>query len=135
MQRLFRMLELVSENDTTVLLEGESGTGKELFAKAIHSLSHRKKFPMITVNCGAIPDTLIENQRDQSGLQRDSIERPISQKPCRGGNGARRLRLYFSPYEKWETLKLIRNILAKKKDEPPKKNRPETGRVLRRTSA
>jgi PAS domain S-box-containing protein len=62
MQRLFGMLELVAENDTTVLLEGESGTGKELFAKAIHSLSHRKKGPMITVNCGALPDTLLESE-------------------------------------------------------------------------
>ena len=56
------MLELISENDTTVLLEGESGTGKELFAKAIHSLSYRKKGPMITVNCGSIPDTLLESE-------------------------------------------------------------------------
>jgi len=62
MQRLFEMLELVSENDTTVLLEGESGTGKELFARAIHSLSHRKKGPIITVNCGALPDTLLESE-------------------------------------------------------------------------
>lgn len=62
MQRLFGMLELVSESDTTVLLEGESGTGKELFAKAIHSLSYRKKGPMITVNCGALPDTLLESE-------------------------------------------------------------------------
>ena len=59
---LFRMLELISENDTTVLLEGESGTGKELFAKAIHSLSHRKKGPLITVNCGSLPDTLLESE-------------------------------------------------------------------------
>jgi len=62
MQRLFEMLELVAENDTTVLLEGESGTGKELFARAIHSLSHRKKGPIITVNCGALPDTLLESE-------------------------------------------------------------------------
>ena len=62
MQRLFGMLDLVSESDTTVLLEGESGTGKELFAKAIHSLSHREKGPMITVNCGALPDTLLESE-------------------------------------------------------------------------
>nr|MBC8360977.1 sigma 54-interacting transcriptional regulator [Candidatus Desulfatibia profunda] len=62
MQRLFGMLELISENDTTILLEGESGTGKELFAKAIHTLSHRKKGPMITVNCGALPDTLLESE-------------------------------------------------------------------------
>jgi PAS domain S-box-containing protein len=62
MQRLFEMLELVSENDTTVLLEGESGTGKELFAMAIHSLSQRKKGPIVTVNCGALPDTLLESE-------------------------------------------------------------------------
>jgi PAS domain S-box-containing protein len=62
MQRLFEMLELVSENDTTVLLEGESGTGKELFARAIHSLSQRKKGPIVTVNCGALPDTLLESE-------------------------------------------------------------------------
>lgn len=62
MLNLFRMLELVSENDTTVLLEGESGTGKELFAKAIHSLSHRKKGPIVTVNCGSLPDTLLESE-------------------------------------------------------------------------
>ena len=62
MHRLFEMLELISESDATILLEGESGTGKELFAKAIHSLSHRKKGPMITVNCGALPDTLLESE-------------------------------------------------------------------------
>jgi len=62
MRRLFGMLELISESDATILLEGESGTGKELFAKAIHSLSHRKKGPMITVNCGALPDTLLESE-------------------------------------------------------------------------
>jgi len=62
MQRLFEMLEIISESDSTILLEGESGTGKELFAKAIHSLSHRKKGPMITVNCGALPNTLLESE-------------------------------------------------------------------------
>jgi len=62
MQKLFGMLELVSESDSTVLLEGESGTGKELFAKAIHTLSHRKKGPMVTINCSAIPDTLLESE-------------------------------------------------------------------------
>ena len=62
MQRLFGMLEQVAESDSTILLEGESGTGKELFAKAIHSLSPRKKGPMITVNCGSLPDTLLESE-------------------------------------------------------------------------
>ena len=62
MQRLFTMLELISEGDITVLIEGESGTGKELFAKAIHSLSHRNEGPLITVNCGSLPDTLVESE-------------------------------------------------------------------------
>ncbi len=62
MHRLFGMLEQVSESDTTILFEGESGTGKELFAKAIHSLSHRNKGPMITINCGSLPDTLLESE-------------------------------------------------------------------------
>lgn len=60
--RLFGVLEQVSESNATVLLEGESGTGKELFAKAIHSLSNRNKGPMITINCGALPDTLLESE-------------------------------------------------------------------------
>ncbi len=62
MQRLFGILEQLSESDTTVLLEGESGTGKELFAKAIHSLSRRKDAPIITINCGALPDNLLESE-------------------------------------------------------------------------
>lgn len=60
--RLFGMLEQISESDSTVLLEGESGTGKELFAKAIHTLSPRGNGPMVTVNCGSLPDTLLESE-------------------------------------------------------------------------
>jgi PAS domain S-box-containing protein len=62
MQRLFGILEQVAEGNATVLLVGESGTGKELFAKAIHSLSPRKVGPMVTLNCGALPDTLLESE-------------------------------------------------------------------------
>ncbi|MFZ7110242.1 MAG: sigma-54 interaction domain-containing protein [Desulfatiglandales bacterium] len=62
MQRLFRMLEQVSESESTILLEGESGTGKGLFARAIHSLSTRKKGPFLVVNCGSLPDTLLESE-------------------------------------------------------------------------
>ncbi len=62
MHRLFRIMEHVAESDSTVLLVGESGTGKELFAKAIHSMSHRKNGPMVIVNCGALPDTLLESE-------------------------------------------------------------------------
>lgn len=62
MQRLFGILEQLAESDTTVLIEGESGTGKELFAKAIHSMSPRKDNPLITINCGALPDNLLESE-------------------------------------------------------------------------
>ncbi len=50
----------VAPTDLSVLLRGESGTGKEVFARLIHSLSNRKDYPLITVNCAAIPDTLLE---------------------------------------------------------------------------
>ena len=62
MHRLFAILEQVAQSDATVLLQGESGTGKELFARAIHSVSPRSKGPLVIVNLGALPDTLIESE-------------------------------------------------------------------------
>jgi PAS domain S-box-containing protein len=62
MHRLFAILEQVAQSDATVLLQGESGTGKELFARAIHSISPRSKDPLVIVNLGALPDTLIESE-------------------------------------------------------------------------
>ncbi len=62
MQEIFAILPDVAMSDSTILLEGESGTGKELLAKAIHNLSGRAANPLITVNCGAIPDTLLESE-------------------------------------------------------------------------
>ncbi len=56
------MLQKVAPSETTVLLLGESGTGKELFARACHSLSPRKENPFVTINCGAIPGQLLENE-------------------------------------------------------------------------
>ena len=60
--RIFDILPGVAESDSTVLIEGETGTGKELIARAIHSLSHRHEKPFIAVNCGALPDTLLESE-------------------------------------------------------------------------
>jgi PAS domain S-box-containing protein len=62
MQRVFDLLPVVAESDSTVLIEGDSGTGKELIARAVHELSCRRKRPMVAVNCGAIPDTLLESE-------------------------------------------------------------------------
>jgi DNA-binding NtrC family response regulator len=62
LQGLFDILPQVAESASTVLLEGASGTGKELFARAIHHLSPRRKGPFVAVNCGALPDTLLESE-------------------------------------------------------------------------
>ena len=62
MQNLFAILPNIAESNTTVLIEGESGTGKELFARAIHNLSFRKDKPFVAVNCGALPETLLESE-------------------------------------------------------------------------
>lgn len=62
MQRLFQILPQLAVSDSTVLLLGESGTGKELLARAIHQLSRRKDKELVAVNCGALPDTLLESE-------------------------------------------------------------------------
>jgi PAS domain S-box-containing protein len=59
---LFNILPHIAESESTVLIQGASGTGKELFAKAIHNLSQRKTKPFVKVNCGALPDTLLESE-------------------------------------------------------------------------
>jgi len=62
MRDIFSILPDVAVSDSTILIEGESGTGKELMANAIHNLSSRRKRPFIIVNCGAIPDNLLESE-------------------------------------------------------------------------
>jgi PAS domain S-box-containing protein len=59
---LFDILPKISDSDTTVLIYGASGTGKELVARAIHALSPRRKKRFVAVNCGALPDTLLESE-------------------------------------------------------------------------
>jgi DNA-binding NtrC family response regulator len=59
---IFDTIEKVAKSDSTVIIYGESGTGKELVARAIHFNSDRKNFPLIPVNCGAIPEELLESE-------------------------------------------------------------------------
>jgi two-component system response regulator PilR (NtrC family) len=62
MQKVFSLIRQVSDTTSTVLITGESGTGKELVAKAVHFNSPRKNGPFVTVNCGALPETLLESE-------------------------------------------------------------------------
>ena len=61
-RKIFDLIYKLSKVETSVLIRGESGTGKELVAQAIHFNSHRKKGPFVAVNCGAIPENLIESE-------------------------------------------------------------------------
>jgi DNA-binding NtrC family response regulator len=61
-QEISIAVQKAAPTDATVLLTGESGTGKELFARALHSMSPRKEAPFVTVNCAAIPETLLETE-------------------------------------------------------------------------
>jgi len=62
MQEIFSIIPQIAATASTVLIEGESGTGKELFARAIHNLSPRRRKRLVAVNCGALPDTLLESE-------------------------------------------------------------------------
>ncbi len=62
MQKVLELVRSVAETDATVLIRGESGTGKELIAQAIHANSGRRYFPIIPVNCGALPESLLESE-------------------------------------------------------------------------
>jgi two-component system response regulator GlrR len=85
MEDLLSRAKLVADGEASVLLRGESGTGKEMLAKAIHLASPRRAGPFVAVNCGAIPDTLLESElfgyvkgaftgavRDHRGLVREA---------------------------------------------------------------
>jgi PAS domain S-box-containing protein len=62
MMKLFAILPEVARSESTVLIQGESGTGKELLSRAVHGLSPRAKGPFVALNCGALPDTLLESE-------------------------------------------------------------------------
>jgi len=62
MLEVIHLSDAVSDTDSTVLISGDSGTGKELFAQRIHAKSHRRNAPLVAVNCGAIPEELLESE-------------------------------------------------------------------------
>ena len=62
MREVYELISRVAQQDATVLIRGESGTGKELVAKSIHEKSNRKNSRMITLNCAALPETLLESE-------------------------------------------------------------------------
>ncbi len=62
MHQLFDLIRLVADSSATVLIQGESGTGKELVARTIHRTSYRREKPFVVVDCGALPETLLESE-------------------------------------------------------------------------
>lgn len=89
MRRLFDMIEDIAASNAAVFLNGESGTGKELFARAIHDLSPRSKGPMVTVNCGAMPEAQLESEifgvRKAGTFAAATENRPGRLEMCYGG--------------------------------------------------
>lgn len=79
--RILDILPDIAASDTTVLIEGPTGTGKELVAKAIHDLSRRAKQKYVAVNCGALPDTLLESEL--FGYKKGAFTDPKKDKPGR----------------------------------------------------
>jgi DNA-binding NtrC family response regulator len=79
MENIFRMVRQIADSKSTVLIMGESGTGKELISRAIHYNSNRKNYPFVTINCAAIPETLIESELfgHERGAFTNAIERKL----------------------------------------------------------
>ena len=81
MERIFQMLPLIAQNDSSVLITGETGTGKDMLAEAIHESSSRAKGPFIKVNCGALPETLLESEL--FGHRKGAFTGAVENKPGR----------------------------------------------------
>ena len=88
--QMLRILEIVpnlAESDTTVLILGPSGTGKELLARAIHNASYRKDKPFVAINCGSLPDDLLESEL--FGHMKGAFTGAVKDKPGRFCSGRR----------------------------------------------
>jgi len=81
MQRIFRVIPVIAQTDSSVLITGQTGTGKDFVAEAIHAVSTRAKGPFIKVNCGALPETLLESEL--FGHQKGAFTGAIENKPGR----------------------------------------------------
>jgi DNA-binding NtrC family response regulator len=79
MKEIFKVVKQIADSKSTALIMGESGTGKELISRAIHYNSNRKTFPFVTINCAAIPETLIESELfgHEKGAFTNAIERKL----------------------------------------------------------
>lgn len=62
MQKMFRIVPVIAQSDSSVLITGETGTGKDMLAEALHQESDRAKGPFVKINCGALPETLLESE-------------------------------------------------------------------------
>jgi DNA-binding NtrC family response regulator len=78
MQQLFELIRTVAKSNATILIQGETGTGKELVARAIHAESLRHKGPFVSLNCAALPETLLESEL--FGHEKGSFTGAIAQK-------------------------------------------------------
>ena len=88
MAKVFDTIRRVAGSDISVLIVGESGTGKELVAKAIHKQSHRENGPFIAINCGAIPETLLESElfgHEKGAFTGAHMQRPGRIESAEGG--------------------------------------------------
>ncbi len=79
MKEIFKVVKQIADSKSTALIMGESGTGKELISRAIHYNSNRKGYPFVTINCAAIPETLIESELfgHERGAFTNAIERKL----------------------------------------------------------
>ena len=81
MEKIFQTLPVLAQSDTSILITGETGTGKDLVAEAIHQTSERESSPFIKINCGALPETLLESEI--FGHEKGAFTGAIGSKPGR----------------------------------------------------
>jgi len=81
MQELFRIIPVVAQTDSSILITGETGTGKDVLAEVIHKVSEHARAPFIKINCGALPETLLESEL--FGHKKGAFTGAVSDKPGR----------------------------------------------------